>query len=96
MSEPRGVFIGVCGHPVLLGESGRLDACACDRPTTSSRRRRAHLAEHGAAVEEIERLRWTLEQIVVLADEVDADTITDAELRQRLAALADRARASGG
>lgn len=43
-----------------------------------------------AAAEEIRRLRWTLRQVVTLAD--DAPTITDQQLRNRLLALAERAR----
>jgi hypothetical protein len=39
------------------------------------------------AVEEIRRLRWTLRQIIALAD--DAPRLTDRELRARLVALAE-------
>lgn len=49
--------------------------------------RPAYLA---AAVEEIGRLRWTLRQVVALAE--DAPTITDQQLRHRLRALASGAR----
>jgi hypothetical protein len=43
-----------------------------------------------AAVEEIGRLRSILNQVPVLAD--DAPGVTDRELRERLAALGERAR----
>lgn len=43
-----------------------------------------------AAAEEIRRLRWTLRQVITLAD--DVPTITDQQLRDRLLALAQRAR----
>jgi hypothetical protein len=44
------------------------------------------LADLGAAVEEIGRLRWVLRQIIALAD--NAPTITNEQLRDRLVALA--------
>jgi hypothetical protein len=42
-------------------------------------------------VEELGRSRWTLRQVISLAD--DASGLTDAQLRDRLLALADRASA---
>jgi hypothetical protein len=51
------------------------------------------LADLGAAAEEIGRLRWSLRQIIALADE--APQLTDAQLRQRLLALADQTRPVG-
>jgi len=52
--------------------------------------RPAYLADLGAAAEEIGRLRWSLRQVIALADEAPA--FTDAQLRQRLLALADQSR----
>lgn len=48
--------------------------------------RSACLADLGAAVEEIGRLRWVLRQIIALAD--IAPTITNEQLRDLLVALA--------
>jgi hypothetical protein len=50
----------------------------------------AYLTEHGAATEEIGRLRWTLNQVIGLAD--DAPGLTSEQLRDRLLGLADQAR----
>jgi hypothetical protein len=44
-------------------------------------------------MEEIERLRWALSQIIALADE--APGLTDEQLRERLLALVDKARPRG-
>lgn len=52
--------------------------------------RSAYLADLGAAAEEIGRLRWSLRQVIALAEE--APQLTDAQLRQRLLALADQTR----
>ena len=52
--------------------------------------RPAYLADLGAAAEEIGRLRWALRQVIALADE--APQLTDAQLRERLLALADQTR----
>ncbi|MGH3833533.1 MAG: hypothetical protein ACRDRS_24375 [Pseudonocardiaceae bacterium] len=52
--------------------------------------RSTHLADLAAAVEEIGRLRWTLRQVITLAD--DAPQLTDQQLRDRLLALACHAR----
>jgi hypothetical protein len=49
----------------------------------------ALLGDLGAAAEEIGRLRWTLAQVMAVAN--DAPGLTDRELRDRLLALADRA-----
>jgi hypothetical protein len=53
------------------------------------------LTDHGAAVEEIRRLRWALNQIITLAD--DAPGLTNEQLRVRdwLLALADQTRPRG-
>ncbi len=48
--------------------------------------RSPYLIGLAAAVGEISRLRWTLAQVITLAD--DAPTITDEQLRTRLVALA--------
>jgi len=82
VNEQRGVFIGTCGCLVPVDASGRVtDHCACERRSAGARRR-DYLAQLRAAVEDV----------IELADEVTAATITDVELRTRLAALADRAR----
>ncbi|MGH3772323.1 MAG: hypothetical protein ACRDRW_13160 [Pseudonocardiaceae bacterium] len=52
--------------------------------------RAAYPADLDAAVEEIGRLRWTLRQVITLAD--DAPTITERRLRDRLLTLASYAR----
>ena len=52
--------------------------------------RPAYLADLGAAAEEIGRLRWSLRQVIALAE--DAPGLTDAQLRERLLALADQTR----
>jgi hypothetical protein len=66
--------------------------------------RPAYLTDHGAAAEEIGRLRWTLTQVIALADDAprladdaprladDAPRLADEQLRDRLLALADQAR----
>jgi hypothetical protein len=51
--------------------------------------RATYFAQLAATVEEIGRLRWLLRQVVRLAD--DAPGLSDEQLRDRLAALADRA-----
>jgi transposase-like protein len=50
--------------------------------------RTAYLVDLAVAIGEISRLRWTLAQVVQLADE--APTITDEQLRIRLRALTPR------
>ena len=50
----------------------------------------SYLLDLDAAAEEIGRLRSILGQVPVLAD--DAPRLTDGELRERLAALGERAR----
>ncbi|MGH3709269.1 MAG: hypothetical protein ACRDRQ_14455 [Pseudonocardiaceae bacterium] len=52
--------------------------------------RPAHLADLASEVGEIGRLRWTLRQVIALADQVD--TLTDEQLRDRLLALVADAR----
>jgi hypothetical protein len=52
--------------------------------------RPAYFAQLAATVEECGRLRWALGQVVTLAD--DAPRLSDEQLRDRLLALADRAR----
>ena len=59
-------------------------------PSDPNLPRPAYLADLGAAAEEIGRLRWALRQVIALADEATA--LTDAQLRQRLLALADQSR----
>jgi hypothetical protein len=58
--------------------------------TVNHRPRPAYLVDLGAAAEEIGRLHWALRQVIALADE--APGLTDAQLRQRLLALADQTR----
>jgi hypothetical protein len=50
------------------------------------RRPAAYFGQLTATVEEIGRLRWLLQQVVMLAD--DAPGLSDEQLRDRLAALA--------
>jgi transposase-like protein len=50
----------------------------------------APLADLAAAAEEIDRLRWALGQVITLTDQ--APGLTDAQLRERLLALADHMR----
>jgi hypothetical protein len=50
--------------------------------------RAAYFEQLAATVEEIGRLRWLLRQVVILAD--DAPGLPDAQLRDRLLALAAR------
>ena len=50
----------------------------------------AYFGQLAATVEEIGRLRWLLRQVITLAD--DAPGLSDEQLRNRLTALADRAR----
>jgi hypothetical protein len=52
--------------------------------------RPAYFEQLAATVEEIGRLRWLLRQVITLAD--DAPGLSDEQLRDRLTALADRAR----
>ena len=59
-------------------------ACGTNWAITSNH---AYLVDLGAAVEEIGRLRWTLAQVIALAD--DSPTITDVELRARLQTLVE-------
>jgi ribosomal protein L37AE/L43A len=49
--------------------------------------RAAYFEQLAGTVEEIGRLRWLLQQVVQLAD--DAPTITNEQLRTRLASLAE-------
>jgi hypothetical protein len=64
-------------------------ATGCPQCAVSSSRP-AYLADLGAAAEEIGRLRWALRQVIALAE--DAPGLTDAQLRERLLALADQTR----
>jgi hypothetical protein len=56
-------------------DTGRIQAWACDRCDTDwaftvpDSRAAALLGDLGAAAEEISRLRWTLWQVVILADD---------------------------
>ena len=50
----------------------------------------AYFDQLTATVEELGRSRWMLGQVITLAD--DAPGLTDEKLRDRLLALADRAR----
>ncbi len=52
--------------------------------------RPAYFDQLAATVEELGRLRWMLGQVVSLDD--DAPGLTNAQLRDRLLSLADRAR----
>jgi hypothetical protein len=50
----------------------------------------AYFEQLAATVEEIGRLRWLLQQVMMLAD--NAATLSNMNLRDRLLAVADRAR----
>ena len=79
-------------------DTGRTQAWACDACDTTwaisvvnpESRAAAQLVDLQAATREIQRMRSTLRQVVMLAD--DAPTISDALLRARLLALAGNAR----
>jgi ribosomal protein L37AE/L43A len=72
-------------------DTGRIQAWACDRCdtiwafTVPDSRTAALLGDLGAVAREIRRLRWTLAQVITLADQ--ASWLTDRELRTRLLAL---------
>jgi hypothetical protein len=85
---------GVQSTPAPAGvQSWSCTECGLDWAITvviNPHLRTAYLAELGAAVEEIGRLRWTLRQIISSA--TDASQLADVELRARLlVALAVRA-----
>ncbi|MGH3773692.1 MAG: hypothetical protein ACRDRW_20250 [Pseudonocardiaceae bacterium] len=67
-------------------------ACGMDWAMTvvNPHLRATYPAGLATAVEEIGRLRWTLRQVITLAD--DALTITERQLRDRLLTLASHAR----
>lgn len=85
---------GTTGVQPITSTSPKVQAWSCTACGTNwaitSTPRPAYLVDLGAAVDEIGRLRWTLRQVVILADEMPK--LTDVELRHRLMALADRAR----
>jgi hypothetical protein len=73
-------------------DTGRIQAWACDRCATDfaftvpdSRTAAALLGDLGAVAQEIRRLRWTLAQVITLADEMPK--LTDVELRTRMLML---------
>jgi ribosomal protein L37AE/L43A len=89
-----GASIGVQRVPA----PAKVQAWACDHCHTNwavsvvnpHLRGTAYLTDLAAAVGEISRLRWTLAQVITLAD--DAPQLADWELRTRLVALASDAR----
>jgi transposase-like protein len=84
---------GTTGVQPTTGASPRVQrwSCtACDTQwaiTAVHPQRPGSFDEFCAAVEQLGRLRWTLRQIVQLADQVP--DLTDRELRARLLALAE-------
>ena len=87
-------YCGATSGVRQTGDTGRIQAWACDRCDTDfaftvpdSRTAAALLGDLGAALQEIGRLRWKLAQVVALAD--DAVGLTDQQLRDRLFALAE-------
>jgi hypothetical protein len=86
-------YCGATSGVRQTSDTGRIQAWACDRCATDwaftvpDSRTAALLDDLGAVAQEIGRLRWTLRQVVTLAD--DAVGLTDVELRTRLLALAE-------
>lgn len=102
--EVRGYLMtGECGHRRPIRSTGLVDPCACERPTTSRRPDTGanldpvsgpdYLTQLCQAVEDLARSRYLLDQVIELAGE--SPELTDAELRDRLTALADRTRHRG-
>jgi hypothetical protein len=89
-------YCGTTGGVRQTSDTGRIQAWACDHCDTDwaftvpNSRTAALLGDLGAAAEEIGRLRWTLAQVITLADEMPK--LTDVELRDRLLALAGSVR----
>jgi hypothetical protein len=87
-------YCGATSGVRQTGDTGRIQAWSCDHCDTDwaftvpDSRTAALLGDLGAAAQEIRRLRWTLAQVVALADA--APTITNEQLRDRLLALAAR------
>jgi hypothetical protein len=75
---------------VITDGSSSATGCPQRTPSDPPPSRPAYLADLGAAAEEIGRLRWALRQVIALAE--DAPGLTDAQLRERLLALADQTR----
>jgi hypothetical protein len=84
-------YCGATSGVRQTGDTGRIQAWACDRCdtiwafTVPDSRTAALLGDLGAVAREIRRLRWTLAQVITLADQ--ASWLTDRELRTRLLAL---------
>jgi hypothetical protein len=91
------------GTPHAYPPSRTRDHASCDHTATTdgvrsvpsaapndSRPHRAQEVLPVVVMEEIERLRWALSQIIALADE--APGLTDEQLRERLLTLATQAR----
>jgi ribosomal protein L37AE/L43A len=74
-------------------DTGRVRAWSCEHCGTDwaftalDSRTAAALADLGAVAQEIRRLRWTLTQVITLADEIPK--LTDVELRTRLLMLTE-------
>jgi hypothetical protein len=89
-------YCGTTSGVRQTGDTGHIQAWSCDRCDTSwaftvpDSRTAAYLVDLVAAAAEIHRLRWTLRQVIALAD--DAPQLADEQLRARLLVLADRAR----
>jgi hypothetical protein len=87
-------YCGTTSGVRQTSDIGRIQAWACDRCDTDwaftvpdSRTVATLLGDLGAVAQEIRRLRWTLAQVITLADEIPK--LTDVELRTRLLTLAE-------
>jgi hypothetical protein len=85
-------YCGATSGVRQTSDTGRIQAWACDRCATDfaftvpdSRTAAALLGDLGAVAQEIRRLRWTLAQVITLADEMPK--LTDVELRTRMLML---------
>jgi hypothetical protein len=87
-------YCGVTSGVRQTGDTGRIQAWSCDHCDTDfaftvpdSRTAATLLGDLGAVAREIRRLRWTLAQVITLADEIPK--LTDVELRTRLLMLTE-------
>src|SRR5947209_1732906 len=85
-------YCGATSGVRQTSDTGRIQAWSCDRCATDwaftvpdSRTAAALLGDLGAVAQEIRRLRWTLAQVITLADEMPK--LTDVELRTRMLML---------
>jgi transposase-like protein len=84
-------YCGTTSGVRQTSDTSRIQAWACDRCDTDfaftvpDSRTAALLGDLGAVAQEIRRLRWTMAQVITLADEMPK--LTDVELRTRLLML---------